>query len=573
LNPQKPSNTKKDPWQWHAAWEIIKACRLNSRRNVILLLIYYVLTPISAVADGVSWILLLRAISAGSALAELSDVGPLNSALSAFGGRLQAGSLMVVVLVLFAFRAASTLAVSALEGYLQAVARRDLQETCFSNVLRGRWEYVREGNVGQWVGAITEEVAFFGKYLISLVRVLYAVISFAILGAMAFLLAPKLSTVMIGIGVPAWLALRYLYMKQTRLSQLQTQARQEFAADITERLTGLFQIKAAGETAAHIKAGIRNQHEMTHMEILLGYLNGLLTAFNPIVMAAALLAIYVRARMLGQELGGQLSLLGGVGILGFRCVSQLNGLVAAMGNLTRLGGCIEPVRRLTVIPAEIERTPLPEPLREVRLTDVSYSVGAKSILERRTLAIASGRLFLIMGPSGAGKTTMANLVAGLFPPSAGDVQYVGESGKTYDAREYRARIGYVTQDVHLFRGSVRVNLDPLGKGVDADLWRSLERAGADRFVRALGGLDATIAEAGRSLSGGERRRLAIAQALAQHADCLILDEVTNGLDEGTKMELLKTIGELSRKVLMIAISHDPSVAGSVENTRLDLNPA
>lgn len=566
-------NLQQDPWQWRGALEIVKSCGLATRRNVALLTAYYVLTPVSAVADGVSWILLLRAMSAGSALSGLADVGPVMERFLTAFRPLDSGGLMSVVLVLFIFRAASTLAVSSIEGYLQAAVRRDIQETCFTRVINGRWEDLRGGNVGQRVAAITEEVAFFGKYLISVVRILFSLVSVAILGSMAFLLAPALSAVMAGIGVPAWLALRWLYLKQARLSKMQTQARQDFASDITERLTGLFQIKAAGDTEAHLKAGLRNQDEMTSKEIMLGYLNGLLTAFNPIVMSAALLTIYLRARWLGQDLGGQLTLLGGVGILGFRCVSQLNGLVAAMGNLTRLAGCVEPVRLLTAISPETVKEPLPEALREIRLAAASYAVDEKAILDGQTLTIPSGRLFLIMGPSGAGKTTMANLIAGLFDPTTGDVVYVGAGDRTYDARRFRPRIGYVTQDVHLFRGSVRKNLDPHGKTADADLWRSLESSGADRFVRAMGGLDATIAEAGRSLSGGERRRLAIALALAQRSDCLILDEVTNGLDEAAKKDLLETISRLAREMLVIAISHDPSMAGSIENNRIDLTPA
>jgi len=100
----------------------------------------------------------------------------------------------------------------------------------------------------------------------------------------------------------------------------------------------------------------------------------------------------------------------------------------------------------------------------------------------------------------------------------------------------------VPQDILLFHGSVRDNLvGGQGLVVDDVLIEALSDAGADAFVERLGGLDAMITEAGRSLSGGERRRLGIARVLAGRPDVLILDEVTVGLDEQRKLELLGTI--------------------------------
>jgi ABC-type bacteriocin/lantibiotic exporter with double-glycine peptidase domain len=124
-------------------------------------------------------------------------------------------------------------------------------------------------------------------------------------------------------------------------------------------------------------------------------------------------------------------------------------------------------------------------------------------------------------------------------------------------------VGYVPQDILLFQGTVRENLTG-GQGHIADevLIDALRGAGAEVFVSRLGGLDAVIVEAGRSLSGGERRRLGIARVLAGHPDVLILDEVTVGLDEERKLELLATIGALSERFVVVAITHDSDMAGA-----------
>ena len=123
-------------------------------------------------------------------------------------------------------------------------------------------------------------------------------------------------------------------------------------------------------------------------------------------------------------------------------------------------------------------------------------------------------------------------------------------------------MGYVTQDIHLFHGTIRDNLiifPDSGVGDDS-LWRCLLCVGAEGFVRKLGGLDAVITEAGRSLSGGEKRRLGIARVLIANPHILILDEVTAGLDEARKKELIATIKTLAESLIVIVITHDPDVA-------------
>jgi ABC-type bacteriocin/lantibiotic exporter with double-glycine peptidase domain len=225
-----------------------------------------------------------------------------------------------------------------------------------------------------------------------------------------------------------------------------------------------------------------------------------------------------------------------------------------------------------LIPEEAERAHLPETLVGIELKNVDYSFNHQQVIHDKTLSIAAGRLFLITGPSGGGKSTLANLISGLCEPTSGEIRYIGASGRRYDARQYRAKIGYVTQDVFLFRGTVRRNLDPWGKISEEELRRCLEQAGAAAFVKAIGGLDAEVSEAGRSLSGGERRRLAIAATLAQQADCLVLDEVTNGLDGAAKQNLVDTIAALSRGTLVIAISHDLAAFEKIETTVHALPP-
>ncbi len=522
-------------------WKVLRSCGLPDRTLWSLLGVYYVLTPFSAAVDGVAWIQLVRLVAAGTA----PDAGALLTFLDRLGPPTTAS-----VGLLFLAKGALLALLIFLETLIGARMKRDIQAACFERLVFGRWELLGAQQVGRWTGALTEEVAALTKLVTSFFTALYALLTAGLLTGMAVALSPSIVIGLVAVGVPAWVLLKAVYGQQSRISRSQVEARQELAADLTETLQGLFQAKASGDEAGLARRALRRQADSYRRELQLGGTSGLLTAFNPLGMGLILLVVAAW----GGE--GRLAALGGVGVLATRAAAQLNGLVNAVANLTRLSGSIAPVEALAAMPGDPVREPLGEPLKAARLEEASYSHSGRRVLERVSLSVEPGRLLLVTGPSGAGKTTLINLLAGLYSPESGRVVYRVASGAEHDATRRRARIAYVAQDVHLFSGTVRENLNASGRADDAALWRSLERAGAADFVRARGGLDAALAEAGRSLSGGERRRLAVARALAQEADLLALDEVTNGLDEASKASLVASITELAREMPVVAVTHD-----------------
>src|SRR5690606_32056664 len=169
--------------------------------------------------------------------------------------------------------------------------------------------------------------------------------------------------------------------------------------------------------------------------------------------------------------------------------------------------------------------------RELRFERVSFGYGGRPILREQSLVIPARELTVIIGPSGAGKTTVLDLVVGLHQPESGRILVDGVPLADMDLRDWRRQIGYVPQESVMVNESVAYNVT-LGEPVpEEDIREALRAADALGFVEAMPeGLQTSIGEGGSRLSGGQRQRLAIARALIHKPRLLILDEATSNLD-------------------------------------------
>jgi ATP-binding cassette subfamily C protein len=178
-------------------------------------------------------------------------------------------------------------------------------------------------------------------------------------------------------------------------------------------------------------------------------------------------------------------------------------------------------------------------------------------IEALTLRIEPGEFLGVGGPSGAGKTTFADLLVGLYPPQQGRVSVGGEPLAGAALAAWRNSIAYVAQDSFLFHDSVRRNLLWACPGAsDAQVWEALAEAGADALVRRMeDGLDAVLGERGTLLSGGERQRVALARALIRKPRLLLLDEATSAIDLAGEREILERLAQAPQRATLVMIAH------------------
>jgi ATP-binding cassette, subfamily B, multidrug efflux pump len=191
----------------------------------------------------------------------------------------------------------------------------------------------------------------------------------------------------------------------------------------------------------------------------------------------------------------------------------------------------------------------------VRFEGVGFTYDGKTpVLQGIDLAIDAGETVALVGATGSGKTTLARLLLGFYPLTAGRIRLDGTDLAALDLSEVRRRVGWVSQEPFLFAGTVRENIDPEGRLGEERLLAVLAEVGALAAVERLGGLQAVLSERGKNLSAGERQLLCLARALVPQPGLLILDEATSRLDLLTEEFVNRglTAAGRSRSVLLIA---------------------
>ena len=186
-------------------------------------------------------------------------------------------------------------------------------------------------------------------------------------------------------------------------------------------------------------------------------------------------------------------------------------------------------------------------------------------LQEIQLSIKAGQTVALVGPSGAGKTTLCNLVARFYDPTQGRVTLDGRDLRDYDVESFRALLGVVEQDVFLFDGTIAQNIAYSRKDATVeDIRAAAEIANANEFIDRLpDGIQTLIGERGVKLSGGQRQRLAIARAMLADPKLLILDEATSNLDTDSEQLIQQSLGRLIKGRTTFVIAHRLStIAGA-----------
>ena len=205
---------------------------------------------------------------------------------------------------------------------------------------------------------------------------------------------------------------------------------------------------------------------------------------------------------------------------------------------------------------------------DIELKNLTFSFPNQTIkvLNNISLKVSAGEKVGIIGPVGSGKTTLGKLILGLYEPSSGMISMDGTDIRQIDPAEARRFIGYVPQDITLFRGTIRDNITMGTHDVDDNLvLHAAELAGVDEFVKKHAmGFDIEVAELGRGLSGGQRQSVALARAMLLDPPLLVLDEPTSNMDNRTEVRLRDNLSKVIKAKTLLLITHRASMLEMVD---------
>ncbi len=428
-------------------------------------------------------------------------------------------------------------------------------------MLGARWGYLLEHPAGRIANAFSGEVGRSQQAYQVATQFVAEAVETLILLLLALAVSWKLALAALTIGFGTAAAVHVLVRRARQAGRAQTQITKELVNLLTDTLDNLKPLKAMGAQREFVEFFDRRLHrlrralrqQVTNREALRNGQDALLAICLGL---AAFLAIAVLSISLEQMI-----------VVGVILSRVLTGFGRLQSYLQQAAIAEAPFREVEGLIAELAANQehaggdlSPAFVSELRFERVRFAYGALPVLQGASLAVPAGSITVLTGLSGAGKTTLIDLVLGLHRPQSGRILLDGVDLAQIQLQAWRQMVGYVPQELILFDASIQENLtlgDPAHTG--DDVAEALRLAGAEGFVAALpDGIRTVVGTKGARLSGGQRQRIALARALVRRPRLLILDEVTSALDPESEQAICRNIAALRERTTVLAVTHRPA---------------
>jgi ATP-binding cassette, subfamily C, bacterial len=451
------------------------------------------------------------------------------------------------------------------QGYAVAGIAKDLRLMLIRGLLKARWSYFISRRAGQMSNAIGNEAHRASMAYAAACALLAAIVQVMVYVVVALLISPSVALAAVVAGGLILVLLSRMVRMGREAGLRQTVLIKSLSARLIDALYGIKPIKAMGREGhlqPLLEGETRDLNEAQRRQVMA---TGVLSSFQePLLVVFLALGLFV-VMTTGTISFGALVVMA---FLFHRLVGRIQILQNHYQSLavseSAFWSLLNSVREAES-EAESNRSSgrrTPPPLREgIEIEDIEFAFGDKKVLDGVSMTIAAGRFTAVTGPSGAGKTTIADLLLGFYAPAAGIIRIDGVPLDEIDLAAWRSTIGYVPQEMLLFHDSIMRNVTLGDEDIpEAEVVEALKAAGAWEFIRLLkDGVHTTVGEHGARLSGGQRQRIAIARALVGRPKLLILDEVTTALDPQTEASICETLQGLGGTVTIVSISHQPAM--------------
>lgn len=524
---------------------------------------------VAGLSEGISILLLvpiLAGLQPGSTQLTL-DVPPI--ALVSFQGAVLSASLASVLTALVGVVAAQALLMR-LSSLLMVDAVLTMTDrvrlTLFGSIGLARYRYLVRARHSDLNHAVTTDVERVQAVLNNLFLLAQSLLLLAIYTVAAVIISPAMTAFATAFGLAFLVILHPIRRFASEYGERITEQRQAQYRTVAEFLGGLKLVKSLNAEPRYLRDFQKNMITVSsdiRRFFRISAVPGLL--FQVMSAAAAAAFVFVAIRYLAMPLERIAVLL----ILLMRISPRFTSIQGNIQQILLNIGGFTAIKTLIVACREEQeilapsQLPAPELCNQVAFENVSfrYTSDGPLVLKGIDLIVPAGKITAIIGPSGGGKSTVADLLMGLLEPSQGRIRIDGVALATSNRRRWRSKVAYVPQDVFLAHDTIAMNLRLAApKADEAALWRALSKAQAAEFVRRLPlGLHTVVGERGAQLSGGERQRIALARALLSAPQLLILDEATSALDWENQALIARAIEQLKGQMTIVTIAHRPSM--------------
>lgn len=520
----------------------------------------------SGVAEGFSiltFLPVLELLSSGKVTGNSAVVRFIETLLHFVG---LAPSLPVLLgLIVLGITAKSALLMLAMKqaGYTIAHVTTDLRLKMIKALLAAKWNYFVSQPAGHLANAISSEAMRASTAYHHAILLISAIIQICVYSIVALWVSWKITIISLLISIVLLFILKGFIKMSRGAGDQQTELMKALIGRLTDMLQGIKPIKAMAREE-HIQVLLESETEdikkaqQRHVlasESLKAFQEPLLVVmiaigiycvltFGKQTFSTIMVMIFLFNRLLNRIYFAQ------------TCFQELSMNESALWSLL---DNIEHTQRERETDTGNRK---PEKIKKgIYLDALLFSYGKKVVLKNASMDIPAGQIVAIVGHSGTGKTTVADLITGLFRPKKGTIYIDDIPLDQFNLHAWRDLIGYVPQEMFLFHDTIYKNVSLGDENLSrADVEEALRVAGAWDFVSETpSGIGTVIGERGSKLSGGQRQRLALARALVRKPQLLILDEVTTALDPETEKAICRTLKQFKGTMTILAISHQPAI--------------
>jgi len=477
-------------------------------------------------------------------------------------------------LAVLKFACAAVLAIAALDGictyaekYLTTSVGQwigyDLRGTIYAHVQKLSLAFHDEKRTGDLISRVTDDIDAIQSFITTgLLNVLVNIITLVGMIGVMFYLNWKFTLIALSVAPPLFFVV-FTYTRRIKKAAREVRKKEgEITSVVEEVLSSIRVVKAFAREDYEVRRLEENSLEGVEIALRARSLKAKLTPIVGLIVAVGTcLVLWFGARLVingGLSAGSLVVFILYLGKM-YKPMQELSKMTdtyskAAVG-YERIQEVLETEREIKDVRGAIRA---PRFKGEIAFDDVSFSYEPeKPILRNVTFRIEPGQVAALVGPTGAGKTSIISLIPRFYDPESGRITIDGQDIRRFQQKSLRQQISFVLQETMLFHATVWQNI-AYGKpeASQQDIIRAAELANASEFIDQLSeGYDTLLGERGMTLSGGQRQRIAIARAVIRNTPILVLDEPTSGLDSSSEKLVFEALDRLMKNKTTIVIAH------------------